>query len=823
MLINDNQEHRWNDSGASISGWTSGSYILSEDSSTLHIKGLNFSASQDGVTGLYSDTPLTIIASGANSIKAVRTGILILQGEDFGSLSVSGDADSSLTITTTVNNGSQVILASSGSFNLIELTAKSQNNDEYGIFYTGDLTIKDSTVNASSLSAGTLKIEGSSVTAARDLYANASTGTSSISQSRVIAYKSANLFNLLEIKDNAAFTGGQIDCSNGLTQSSGLVSTLNGAVILNQGNYDGSGGSLTEQTDIKVAKGDMTLKGTAVRASNGKVYVGRDLKASGGSLTVGKGGIYVGGDLRLSGSGFIETTAEEDNTGVYKPALKTVGKFIVDGGTLRAFQNGSEGNAISVSNEADVNGGTITATVNNSETGYSAVQFDGAVYLQGGRFTAAAGPKSAGITCQSFIQVNENAVLNASGGTGCGVSALDSFTLNSGTVTVTSKSNHSIKAGKLQMRGGKLDMDSGSSTNIVSSSNPASIAGDIWISTPADGTIHFNQDPGYILSSDGAKASKAVLQKVNSISIDTAPDEDLYLGDMFDTDSLVLKVEFADGSVAPLTYKTHTDMITLDPSQYADLSPGDNRIQVSCLTKTTSFTVKVKELGVVDLSGTADIGSHHLNWTESDGATGYEVYGRKKGESNFALITSTSANSFDHNGISPGEAWDYVIEPVRSCQSGAETHGNRSNRIRLEFVPDPPSITLSGSSYDSITLSWEPVTGAFGYYVYRSEDGENDEMISYVTVTAFRDSGLVTGRGYSYFVKSSIPDHEVFSEQSNVVKATPAFSGNTTLRVSNTGRYVLNWSKTSGATGYEVWRGMGASGSRTLLRYLYGL
>ena len=264
-------------------------------------------------------------------------------------------------------------MASSGSFNLIELTAKSQNNEEYGIFYTGDLTIKDSTVNASSLSAGTLKIEGSSVTAARDLYANASTGTSSISQSRVIAYKSANLFNLLEIKDNAAFTGGQIDCSNGLTQSSGLVSTLNGAVTLNQGNYDGSGGSLTAQTDIKVAKGDMTLKGTAVRASNGKVYVGRDLKASGGSLTVGKGGIYVGGDLRLSGSGFIETTAEEDNTGVYKPALKTVGKFVVDGGTLRAFQNGTEGNAISVSDEADVNGGTITAEINNSDKDHTVV------------------------------------------------------------------------------------------------------------------------------------------------------------------------------------------------------------------------------------------------------------------------------------------------------------------------------------------------------------------------------------------------------------------------------------------------------------------
>ncbi len=816
-LINDNQEHRWNDSGASISGWTSGSYVLSQDSSTLHINGLKFSSDREGVRGLYSDAPLTIIATGTNSITAKTEGIIVLQGGDFRSLSVSGNGDSSLTITTTTYDSGQAIMASSGSFDSIKLTSTCQN-DEYGVFYTGDLAITNSTVNASSLSAGTFEIKDSSVRAARYLYANASTGTSSISRSQVIAYDSVNIFNPLEIKDNASLTGGEINCSNDLTQSNGLISTLNGAVTLYDGDYVGSGGSLSAKTDIIVRKGDMTLKGTTVRAESGKAHISGNLNVSAGSLTVDKGGLYVGNDLRLSGSGRIRTTAEEDGTGYYKASLQAVGKFIVDGGTLQAFQNGSAGNAISVSGEAIVNGGTITAEINNSETNYSAAQFDNTVYLQGGQFTATAGPKSTGISCQKYIQVNNNAVLKASGGTGHGIHTLGSFTLNSGTVTASSQSRYSIcTEDKLQMKGGELILDSESCLDIVYSENPAQVAGDIWLSAPADGNIHFNQREGYICSKDGTKSSKAVLQKADSISIKSAPTGELYVGDRYDPANLVLNVKFADGSVAPLSYKTHRDMFTLNPSPDVNLSSDVNQVQVKCLTKTTAFDINVKELGMVTLSGTADTYSHHLNWTQSDGATSYKVYGKKQGESSFTLLTTTSTTSFDHNELIPCEPWEYTIEPVRNCSSGAEAHGERSNIIKLAHMLEPPAIQEGGVGYDSSGFSWNRVSGASGYEIYRSEDGEHYDKISYVTNTSFKDSGLVTGREYSYYVRSAIPDYDFYSDASNVIKAAPVFSGTTKLSVKNTGKYVLSWDRTDGATGYEIWRGKGASGSRTLL------
>jgi len=205
-LINDNSWHSWNSNSPSVNGWTAGSYLLTKDSSVLYIKDLAFSSNQDGVDGIHSDKSLKIIAQGNSSITSKRDGILVLDKDDDGSLSISGNGSSNLTVTSTAENNSQAIMAfGSGSFDSIKLTSTCQN-DEYGVFYTGDLAITNSTVNASSLSAGTFAIKDSSVRVARYLYANESTGTSSISQSQVIAYNSVNIFNPLEIKDNAPLT-----------------------------------------------------------------------------------------------------------------------------------------------------------------------------------------------------------------------------------------------------------------------------------------------------------------------------------------------------------------------------------------------------------------------------------------------------------------------------------------------------------------------------------------------------------------------------------------------------------------------------------------
>jgi chitodextrinase len=121
----------------------------------------------------------------------------------------------------------------------------------------------------------------------------------------------------------------------------------------------------------------------------------------------------------------------------------------------------------------------------------------------------------------------------------------------------------------------------------------------------------------------------------------------------------------------------------------------------------------------------------------------------------------------------------------------------------------PTGVAVTGVTDTSVSLSWNSVSSAAGYNVYRDGAKVNASAIA---STAFTDSGLTSGTGYSYTVKATTASGGT-GAASVAVNATttgtpPPLAAPTGLTVSSTtsSAVSLSWSAVSGATGYNVYR-----------------
>lgn len=124
-------------------------------------------------------------------------------------------------------------------------------------------------------------------------------------------------------------------------------------------------------------------------------------------------------------------------------------------------------------------------------------------------------------------------------------------------------------------------------------------------------------------------------------------------------------------------------------------------------------------------------------------------------------------------------------------------------------APGAVSVSASSNNYNSVTLSWNDIQ-ASGYDIYRSstEDGIYKKCGESTDSTAHVDTRLVTGTVYYYKVKAYIEaeGQKTYGPFSAIVSASPKLTKPTITLKSGKGKVTVVWTKTAGATGYQVYR-----------------
>jgi len=151
----------------------------------------------------------------------------------------------------------------------------------------------------------------------------------------------------------------------------------------------------------------------------------------------------------------------------------------------------------------------------------------------------------------------------------------------------------------------------------------------------------------------------------------------------------------------------------------------------------------------------AGYNSNKLTWTPVTGAIGYSIYRSTSPTSGFTYIKAVTSASYTNTGLTTGTTYYYQIKAYTLVGS-TKIYSAFSSVVSAKPVPAAPTgLTAARASATSIKISWNTVTGATGYAMYRSTSPTSGfAYIKSVTSASYTNTGLTTGTTYYYQIKA---------------------------------------------------------------------
>jgi fibronectin type 3 domain-containing protein len=214
-----------------------------------------------------------------------------------------------------------------------------------------------------------------------------------------------------------------------------------------------------------------------------------------------------------------------------------------------------------------------------------------------------------------------------------------------------------------------------------------------------------------------------------------------------------------------------------------------------------------------------------VSWNMVPGASGYNVKRSTTSGTGYTTLVSsptTSTIPFIDVGLTGSTTYYYVVSSINTiatCES-ADSYEVAVTPVG-QCTPTSPPVITAKSSNGAVTLSWAAVTGAVSYSVARSlTTGTGYAVAGAVTTqTTFTDNNVLNGTIYFYVVTAS--NGTCSSANSNEASASPACTppaaptGLTTT--AGNGSVTLNWTVSTGATSYSIYRNSDGTASYVLV------
>lgn len=204
-----------------------------------------------------------------------------------------------------------------------------------------------------------------------------------------------------------------------------------------------------------------------------------------------------------------------------------------------------------------------------------------------------------------------------------------------------------------------------------------------------------------------------------------------------------------------------------------------------------------------------------LSWTKISSATGYYIYRSTDGTSYTKIkdITSASTTTYTNGSLSSGKKYYYRIASYKKSSSGIIAIGPKSSTT-AKVATTSTTVTVSGkaSNSTSIKLTWNKISNAEGYQIFRLDTSTNTYSKIYTasaSTTSYIDKNLSPSTKYSYKIRAyykvgtaiAYSPYTSFSAKT----AVPALTG---LSVSSPSysSVTLKWTAASGASGYQIYQ-----------------
>ncbi len=482
---------------------------------------------------------------------------------------------------------------------------------------------------------------------------------------------------------------------------------------------------------------------------------------------------------------------------------------------------------------------TVTITANTPQTGYKFKNWttsDGVTFANANNATTTFTMPAKNVTVTANFE-KINYTVSVTGGTASKTTAnvgdsitltptvpsgkvFDKWTISPNTVTV-SGNTFTMPASNVTVTASFKDAAYTVTVNNGSASPAGGAMGDkitISANTPATGYKFKNWT-----TSDGVTFANAS----SSTTTFTMPAKNVTVTANFEKINYTISVT---GGTASKTTANVGDTITLTPtvpSGYAfngwvssDVTISNNTFTMPA--KNVSISANFTEVIVepdppatpVLVSATVDGYNVIVKWNEVSGAAGYQVY-RKSGGS-FAevgnVINGGSTTTFTDASLAKG-TYTYTVKAFVNGTSGKIWGDYNTTGKSATVTFDTPTLVSAVASAAGITVTWQKVTDADGYRLYR-KDGNNWVTVKTVDgadTTSYLAKGLVAGETYTYTLQAYYDSATTGTRQwtdydRTGVSAVAQFGSPETEGQADGMKITINWAAVSGANGYRIYR-----------------
>ena len=209
-----------------------------------------------------------------------------------------------------------------------------------------------------------------------------------------------------------------------------------------------------------------------------------------------------------------------------------------------------------------------------------------------------------------------------------------------------------------------------------------------------------------------------------------------------------------------------------------------------------------------------------ITWNSVSGATRYYVYRSTSSSGTYSSLGYVTGLYKDDTSVTPGTTYYYKVKAYNNGRYSAYSAYNSGWRGLI-----PPTVSATDGTYtNKVRITWNSVSGATRYYVYRSTSSSGTySSLGYVTGLYKDDTSVTPGTTYYYKVKAyNNGRYSAYSAYNSgwrglIPPTVSATDGTYTNKVR------ITWNSVSGATRYYVYRSTSSSGTYSSLGYVTGL
>ena len=192
-----------------------------------------------------------------------------------------------------------------------------------------------------------------------------------------------------------------------------------------------------------------------------------------------------------------------------------------------------------------------------------------------------------------------------------------------------------------------------------------------------------------------------------------------------------------------------------------------------------------------------------LSWKKIDGAYGYRVY--QKTSNGWKRIKDTTATSYTDSAVSVNQTKTYTIRCID--KNGKTISGYNSKGWSKKYTPVAPTISKLENTTGGVKLSWNKITGVYGYRVY-AKTSSGWKKLKDTTATSLTDSAVTANKTKTYTIRcidkkgKTISGYNSKGWSKKYTAATPKIT-----KLKNTSKGVsVTWNKVAGVYGYRLYR-----------------